>query len=201
MTSHPPGALEARLSALEEKLGIFHGKAPPVDVDDRLEKLKVLYESTTDTTFRESCAESQKLMMELDAGTALTHQTNTSSAPLYYRRQEVLSAADGLKIDLNNLSQMLSLLMVSQAPREEGQPPLREEEVTQAPIVNIPPLSREDEKRLDILQADIHDLQTKTAGISNRVDALLKLYSSLITTASEKLVLADEEVASRERKK
>jgi hypothetical protein len=202
MTCQPLGSLESRLSAIEERLGVLHGKpsSKATDVQERLEQLKTLYESSTDAAFRESCAESDKLLEELDAGTALTHQTTVSSTPLYYRRQEVLSSADDLKKDLEYLSQMLTLLMVSQAPREEGQQPLREDEVTNAPIVNIPPVSREDEKRLDLLHANIAELQAKTVGLSNRVDALLKLYASLISTASEKLVLADEEISSRERK-
>lgn len=203
MATQPPGVLEARLSVAEQKLGLLHGeqKAEDTDIQKRLEELKALYESTTESSFRESCTESEKLMRDLDAGTALTHQTSVSSTPLYYRRQEVLSSSDDLKADLDHLSQMLHLLLVSQAPRESGQDLLREEEVTQAPIVNIPSTSREDEKRLDLVQANLDDLQGRAKGIASRVDALLQLYSSLISTASEKLVLADEEISSREQKK
>lgn len=201
MTTHPEGALEARLTAIEEKLGILQGKPPSetVDAQKRLEELKALYETSTDAAFRESCSESEKLLRELDAGTALTHQTSVSSTPMYYRRQEVLSSSDDLKSDLDHLSQMLSLLMVSQAPMEEGRPPLREEELTQAPIVTVAPISQDDGRRLDLVVANTQDLQSKTLGLSRRVDGLLKLYSSLISTASEKLVLADEEISSRKR--
>ena len=196
--------IEARLAAIELKLGIIHGK-PPIqkdDADTRLNELKSLYDATTDQAFRETCSESERLMKELDAGTALTHQTSSASAPLYYRRAEVLSSASDLKRDMDQMDQMLHLLLVSQAPRDEskGQAPLREEEVTQAPIVNLPPPSREDERRMDLLQANVRQMEDQAKGLCHRVDSLLKLYTSMIATSSKKMVMADEEIAARERR-
>ena len=191
------------MAAVEAKLGILHGKSriPNEDVQTRLGELKSQFEASTDQGFRDSCTESDKLLRELDAGTAMTHQTSVSSTPLYYRRQEVLATSDDLKDDMDKVAQMLHLLMVGQTPREEGKPPLREEEATGAPIVNLSPVSRDEERRLDLLQANIGDIGSRTQAIGNRVDALLKLYYSLVATASEKIVLADEEVAVREQKK
>jgi hypothetical protein len=196
-------SIELRLASIESKLGILHGaqRIPEPDIQSRLKDLKALYEAKTDEAFRESCSESDRLMRELDAGTALTHQTSVSSTPLYYRRQEVLASADSLKQDMDQLSQMLNLLLVSQPPRDESKGPLREEEVTNAPIVNLTPVSREDEKRLDVLQANVAELQSRTRNVAGRVDSLLNLYYSLMSTSSEKMVLADEELSARERKK
>ena len=203
MASAGTAPIEARLAAIESKLGIIHGK-PKIqqdDADKRLTELKSLYDASTDQAFRDTWSESDRLMKELDAGTALTHQTSSSSTPLYYRRQEVLSSSSDLKRDMDQINQMLHLLLVSQAPREEGQAPLREEEVTQAPIVNLPPASRDDERRLDLLQANVGDLEAQTKGLCHRVDSLLKLYTSLIATSSQKIVMADEEISAREQNK
>lgn len=197
-------SMEARLAALEHKLGILHGKSrvKDKDIQSRLDGIQSLYESNTDPAFREACSESDRLVRELDAGTALTHQTSVSSTPLYYRRQEVLSSSDSLKGDMDQLGQMLNLLLIAQPPRgEEKSTPLREDEVTQAPIVNLPPVSREDERRLDLVQANLAELQTRTQDVAGRVDSLLNLYYSLMATSSEKIVLADEEISVREQKK
>ena len=205
MPSSGIAPIEARLAAIESKLGIIHGK-PPLqkdDADKRLNELKSLYDATTDKAFREVCLESERLMKELDAGTALTHQTSSASTPLYYRRAEVLASASDLKRDMDQMDQMLHLLLVSQAPRDEGkgQAPLREEEITQAPIVNLPPPSREDERRIDLLQANVREMEDQAKGLCQRVDSLLKLYTSMIATSSRKIVMADEEIAAREQQK
>ena len=196
--------LEHRLGMLEHKLGILHGKSDTrgkaEDVERRLNEIKSLYEANTDESFRESCSESDRLVRELDAGTALTHQTSVSSTPLYYRRQEVLSSSDDLKADMDQLSQLLNLLLVGQPPRE-GQKNLSEEEVAQAPILNLKPISKEEERRLDLVQANLKDLQMRTQNVAGRADALLNLYCSLMTTSSEKMVMADEEISAREQKK
>ncbi|CAB9526500.1 expressed unknown protein [Seminavis robusta] len=193
--------VEARLAAIESKLGIFAGKSAATgdNLDKRLDDLKALYEDKTDAAFRESFAESDRLIEELDAGTALTHQTSVSSTPLYYRRQEVLSAADGMKSDFDQLIEILNLLLVSQPPREGGSAPLREEEVTQAPIITTPPASEEHAKRLVELKGNIDDLNSRTQAVAGRVDALLKLHYALIATTSEKLVVADEVVYAKEQ--
>jgi hypothetical protein len=196
--------LEHRLGILEHKLGILHGKADTrgkaEDLEHRLNEIKSLYEANTNESFRESCSESDRLVRELDAGTALTHQTSVSSTPLYYRRQEVLSSSEDLKADMDQLSQLLNLLLVGQ-PAQEGQKNLSEEEITRAPILNLKPISKEEEQRLDLVQANLKDLQMRTQNVAGRVDALLKLYSSLMTTSSEKIVMADEEISAREQKK
>lgn len=195
-------AHSVRLAALEAKLGIVHGKQLDLPSDDtfqkRLEDLKNFYEEKTDPAFRESFLESERLLQELDAGTALTHQTSVSSTPLYYRRQEVLAASKELKTDFEQLNQILNLLLVSQPPRDAAGGSLREEEVTQAPIVTIPPVSEENAKRLDQLQTSIGDLTGRTQSVAGRVDALLKLQQALIATISEKLVAADEAIAAKE---
>lgn len=199
--------MEERLSAIETLLGVLQsnnkGQTQVANTDDigsRLNKLQTQLESTTTETFRDTCSESEKLFRDLDAGTALTHQTNVASTPLYYRRQELLAGSVTLQKDMEQLQQMLNLLLVSQQPRQEGQALLREEVVTQAPIVNPTPISSEDERRLDVLLANINDVQKRTTAVASRVDSLLKLYSNLMAMSSEKMVLADEEISARENK-
>lgn len=191
--------MEARLAAIEAKLGIVPGK-PSIQgnsVEQRLSALKTLYESTTDPSLRDTFAESDRLMQELDAGTALTHQTSDLTTPLYYRRQEILSSADDLKVDFDRLMQVLNLILVSQPPSRDR--PLRQEEVTQAPIVTVPPISEENVARLDSLNSNVDDLSSRTQAVARRVDALLKLHQSLIITASEKMVVANEAIAAKEQ--
>jgi hypothetical protein len=192
--------MEARLAAIEAKLGIVPGK-PSIQgnsLEQRLTALKALYESTTDPSLRDTYAESDRLMQELDAGTALTHQTSDLTTPLFYRRQEILSAADDLKIDLDQLMQILHLILVSQPPSNEKRP-LRQEEVTQAPIVTVPPISEENSQRLESLKSNINGLSSRAQAVASRVDALLKLHQSLISTASEKMVVANEAIAAKEQ--
>ena len=149
--------------------------------------------------------ESERLLQELDPGTALTHQNQDSSAstPLYYKRAEVLASAKTLKADMDQMDEILNLLLISQAPRRNegtGESLLREEDVTQAPIVNIPPPSREQELRLELFEANVSRLTDQANNLCRRVDALLELHSSIVTTVSRNFVWAHEEISEREQR-
>ena len=130
-------------------------------------------------------------MKELDPGMALTHQ----SQPLLYRRQEILADSDSLKQDMDELRKILHLLLTSQ---QATAGPLREEQVTQAPIITAPSISHEDQKRLDTLRIILLDISSRSKKLVSRVDNMLECYHAVMTAASEKFVLADESISHRE---
>ena len=110
-------------------------------------------------------------MQELDAGTVLTHLTSDLWTPLYYRGQEVLSAADDVKSAFNHLMQLLNLPLIDQASSRDR--PLREEEVTWAPIIALQPMSEENVTRMNAFRSNFDDLSNHTRAVGSQVDALL----------------------------
>ena len=186
-------SIEARLSALEAQLGVLplSSNASRDDISSRLDIAKSKLDSTTTSQFRDTCQESENLMKELDPGMALTHQ----SQPLLYRRQEILAASDSLRQDMNELSKIFHLLLTAQ-PANSG--PLREEQVTQAPIITAPSISQEDERRLDALRLNLLDINGRTNKLVAKMDSILECYHAVMTAASEKFVLADETISHRE---
>jgi hypothetical protein len=201
-------SLESRLSALETQLGVndyattskdneTNVTTEDKDLISRLEGLEGQFMSLTDSSFRQTWAESFKLMIELDPGSALTHQS-LFAAPILYRKQELLASADTFKHDMEQVGDILKLLLIGQPPITDGD--LKEEHVTQAPILTgTPCVSEEDQQRMDALQHQIVDMQTRTAAVADRMDRLLNNYHSLISTVSEKMILADEELRVREQ--
>jgi hypothetical protein len=115
---------------------------------------------------------------------------------LLYRRQEVLASSDSLQKDMEELRKILHLLLTSQPATSSG--PLREDQVTQAPIITSVCLSPEDERRLDALQLTFRDLDTRSQKLVGEMDNTLECYHAIMTAASEKCVLADETIAMRE---
>jgi uncharacterized coiled-coil protein SlyX len=199
-------SLESRLSALETQLGVHdysttsnNNEITTEDKDliSRLEGLEGRFMSLTDSSLRQTWAESDKLMIELDPGTALTHQ-QLFAAPILYRKQELLASAEPFKHDMEQVGDILKLLLIGQPPITDGE--LKEEHVTQAPILTAAPcISEKDQQRMDALQHQMVDMQTRTAAVADQMDRLLNNYHTLISTVSEKMILADEELQTREQ--
>jgi hypothetical protein len=201
-------SLESRLSALETQLGVNEyantskDNETTVTTEDkdlisRLEGLEGRFMSLTDSSLRQTWAESDKLMIELDPGTALTHQ-QLFAAPILYRKQELLASAEPFKHDMEQVGDILKLLLIGQPPITDGE--LKEEHVTQAPILTAAPcISEKDQQRMDALQHQMVDMQTRTAAVADQMDRLLNNYHTLISTVSEKMILADEELQTREQ--
>jgi hypothetical protein len=87
---------------------------------------------------------------------------------MLYRKQVVLASQDALRRDMSHLSNILNLLYISQKS------PLKD--VTQAPILNIPPVSPEEEKRLDVLRVTAAGCHNQAAALANRMDSLIATY-------------------------
>jgi hypothetical protein len=186
-------SIEARLAAVEAKLGVLPlGAATGKDaVAGRFQAIQSAMDSHTTSQFRDTWQESDKLFRELDPGIALTHQQQ----PLLYRRQEILASADTMQNDMEELRKMLHLLLTSQ-PSTSGL--LREDQVTQAPIITGVSISPEDEHRMDVLRLSLVDLNTRTTQLVGKMDNVLECYHAIISAASEKCVLADEAISLRE---
>lgn len=188
MSSPNALSLEARLLDLESKLGVGHPSVTKNDIARRLDKVQGSVNEQTTSAFRETWKESQTLFKDLDPGMALTHQQQ----PLLYRRQEVLAAASCLTQDLQELSKIMHLL---QLPSKS----LREDQVKQAPILTQYNISTNDEQRLDQLRLTMEDLATRLQTVMARTDAILESYHTIMAVASEKVVLADEAIKTKER--
>ena len=189
-------SFEARLAAVEAKLGVLplirpSSKTTIDDVSSRLDSIKAAVEKHTTSQFRDTWQESEKLFQELNPGMALTHQQQ----PLLYRRQEILASADALRTDMEELRKILHLLLTSQSAISG---PLREDHVTQAPIITQLSISYEDERRLDALRLTMEDLQNRTEKLMRKMDHMLECYHAIMMAASEKIVLADETILMRE---
>ena len=186
-------SVEARLAAVEAKLGVLPLGVPTEKdaVVGRFKAIQSAMDSHTTSQFRDTWQESDKLFRELDPGIALTHQQQ----PLLYRRQEILASADTMKRDMDELRKILHLLLTSQ-PSTSG--PLREDQVTQAPIITGASISTEGERRLDALRLSLVDLNTRTTQLVGKMDNMLECYHAIISAASEKCVLADEAIGLRE---
>lgn len=203
-------SVEMRLSALETQLGVQESALSSStnnnttatdnkDLSTRLHLLEQQFKMLTDSTFKQTWAESDKLLQELDPGTALTHQQPTA-APILYRNQQVLANAADLERDFKTTTQMLNLLLIGQAPVTDVM--IKEEHVTQAPIlVGAPCVSAEDAQRVQTLQHKLTDLQGRMGAVAQELDSVLDNYHTLISVCSEKMVLADEEVRLREQSK
>jgi hypothetical protein len=179
--------LDARLFELEAKLGVGMPNVTKNDIAGRLDGVQNTINTHTTTQFRETWQESQKLFRDLDPGMALTHQQQ----PLLYRRQEVLAASSSLERDMQELSKLLHLLK----PRnDDNSKPLREDQVTQAPILTNFQISPQDEKRLDDVRLTTDDLSKRIQALVTRTDTLLESYHTIMAVASEKVVLADEAI-------
>lgn len=184
--------LDARVAALETKLGLRSSSVSKVDVESRLNALQATVDKHTTPQFRSVWKESMDLLRELDPGPGLTHQQQ----PLLYKRQEVLAAAETLEKDMGELAKILHLL--SQGRASASSTPLREDAVTQAPILTNLSVSPEDQRRLDALRVTFEDLNTRTRVMALRLNQLLECYHSVMSAASEKCILADELLSARE---
>ncbi len=188
--------LDARVSALETKLGLRGGTVSvslvDTDIEGRLGALQATVDKHTTPQFRSLWKESLDLLRDLDPGPGLTHQQQ----PLLYRRQEVLAAAVTLERDMGELAKIMHLLTQGRAP--DSSTPLREDAVTQAPILTNLSISPEDQRRLDTLRVTLEDLNGRTRATALRLNQLLECYHSVMSAASEKCILADEVLASRE---
>lgn len=214
--------LEKRIRDLEARLGCEGDPDKPdsfknePDLAQRLQLLEQRWQSTliksktsggngaTSAPLSSMWAESTKLLNEeLDPGTALTHQQQIA-APILYRRQEVLASAKSFKDNMEQVSEILSLLLIDSQDSGNTKAKMTESQVTQAPIV-VPPsatmLSDDHKQRLDELVNSLLEIQQRADTATSRLDTVLDSYHSLATAISEKTITVDEAIRSKQRQR
>ncbi|KAI2493106.1 hypothetical protein MHU86_21454 [Fragilaria crotonensis] len=190
--------LDARLQALELRLGIApntDNKLPDddnsqLDVVNRLERLEQQWKSSTTATFNRAGDESDKLLEELQPGAGLTYQQVLSGRsqdyPLIYRQQMVLASQDSLRRDMTHLGDILNLLHISQKSSLS--------DITQAPILNAPVITLDEERRLDSLRVNTADCQIQVGELADRMDSLIVTYQKALMALSNRMIQIDEKL-------
>ena len=205
-------SLEVRLNALQRELGlpeVVHAQDGAVggSFEQRVQALEEQCEQLTSPDVQKLWKESDELMNELDPGTALTHSQQVV-APILYRKQEILTSASDLSERLELLSQIAQYLLMSPSSQPEmaasskldpAKVKWTEEIVTQAPLlVATPSLPEQDQKRVIALEAMLHDIHNRAKQAALRLDHLLDQYQNLVVAVSEKIVLAEEALHTKE---
>jgi len=192
--------------------------------------------------------EIDSLLTNLDAGTLLSHQgvaglsggmtsaQQPLTAPLLYRRQEVLASADALSGGMERLSQIRDLLSATTASSGRvssgvqasatsrgsagrkaataggagkgggdgtGDDQANADKFANAPLLTSErynfPTAVEAQRRLHDVSIKAADVNTRAVDVATRVDNLVFQYHKIMAIASEKFVLADEELCMAER--
>lgn len=189
-------SMEARLRSLEATLSVNSESSDAQQVvSSRIHALEAKLDSLAnnshgDTTLKQLWDESDKLLRELDPGSALTHQQQIA-APILYRRQEVLASAESLRRNMGQLMEILTLAAIGQ-PQIIGDQPLSEMQVIKAPILGVAPPSKAEEERLQRLEVSLQEMLDRMQSFAARLDKLVAGYHALVSAVSEKIVLADE---------
>mmetsp|Transcript_18183 Transcript_18183/g.24124 ORF Transcript_18183/g.24124 Transcript_18183/m.24124 type:complete len:255 (-) Transcript_18183:400-1164(-) len=224
-------ALESRLGISTSKNANQLSSGGGGDISSRIDRLFLLISrasvpssSTSKTkafdalsSLERDWKESKKLAAELDPGSFLARQglpTNDSagapasvSAPMIYRRQEILASSDFLKDGMEQLNLAREALLLSSDIEKVPLPP--QERYTKSAILSS---GRYDyamddsvQTRLEDVAIKIKSLQKRSVAASNKMDELVDRYHMVMEAVSEKIVLADEEIvfleASAENKK
>lgn len=195
-------SVESRLRALEEMLrggssAEVEGPASRIrSLESKLDALAMDAAQQGGPNLKQLWEESDKLMLELNPGSALTHQQQIA-APILYRRQEVLACSESLHRNMQQVMEILTLLSIGQ-PQMIGDSPVSEMQVTKAPILTqTTPPSKEDQERLRKVEKTMSDVSQQMESMAARMDRLVAGYHSLVSVVSEKMVLADEVMTSK----
>jgi hypothetical protein len=196
-------ALQVRLLTLETRVGLApkseESTSSNKDFTSRLALLEDEWKSSTTTTFNSLCDESDKILEELQPGAGLTYQQallgRSKDYPILYRQQLVLASHESLRRDMAQLSTILNLLTIGQKTAVSTNiAPL----ATQAPILNTPPVTPEQERRLDTLRVGATESQRQTVDLANRMDSMLTVYQTAMLTLSDRMIRLEEKIATKE---
>mmetsp|Transcript_13875 Transcript_13875/g.22994 ORF Transcript_13875/g.22994 Transcript_13875/m.22994 type:complete len:216 (+) Transcript_13875:85-732(+) len=209
-------AMESRLLALETRIGLApkvdkstetkeegNDSAAPAaaadkDITSRLTMLEDEWKSCTTTTFNVLCSESDKLLEELQPGAGLTYQQallgRSKDYPILYRQQLVLASQDSLRRDMAQLSDILNLITISQKTTTSTA-----DLVTRAPILHTPPVTLEQERRLDTLRVSAAQSQRDTVELANRMDATITVYQKAMLALSDRMIRLEENIMAAQQ--
>lgn len=190
--------------------------------------------SASSVTVLGDFAKIDRLMAELDAGSVLSHQGTAGlvsgpsaaqqplTAPLLYRRQEVLASAEALKIGMDRLGEIRDLLdsvttssaaqvaaARSGGPAKTAGGPSAQSKST-ADFANSSLITSDRYeyaadadamRRLQDVSVQAADINARSVSVAIRVDNLISQYHRIMTLLSEKCVLVDEELSVLEMKR
>ena len=190
----------------------------------------------------EDFAEIDRLLSELGAGAVLSHQGTAGlasgqaaaqqplTAPLLYRRQEVLASAESLKVGMERLGEMRSLLdsvatssasaaaqvaaarggsRTSGAAAAAGRGSSERGKPSTTNFANSSLITSDryeyaadadSMRRLQDVSVQAADINARAVSVATRVDNLISQYHRVMTLLSEKCVLVDEELSVLEMK-
>ena len=200
MTGEDEGhSIESRIVALEATLGLLPKKGDEVsDVDDlgtRVAQLEEKYKSLAPSSLNNLWEESDGLIKDLHPGSSLTYQqplTTRNNYPVIYRKQQVLASSKSLQRDMDYLTNIVNLLLISQSGGG-----VSEETVMQAPILASVQVTPEQEKRLDTLRLQTADAQNKTEELAQRMDSLVRTYQTILTSLSERMLQLEQKLETK----
>jgi hypothetical protein len=201
-------SMESRLLALETSLGLLQptnsnsssinnptNKNNTRELSSRLDALEHKFQSfSTPLTI---WSESDALLQELHPLAGLSYQepsSNTRNDPIMYRRQQVLASADDMKRDFSQLNTIMNLLLIAQSTKK-----LSEEQVFNAPIITSAACADPNSTaRLETLLLDIAITRQQTMAMANRVDSLIQTYHTIVMALSERMLLLNQTLATKE---
>jgi hypothetical protein len=190
----PPRALGSRLDEIETILGqkLVESQSSAKSTNSlEIQQLQLMQQ------YHSQCSEIMQLFNNLDSiGTALSYQSlvasPTSSVPLQYQRQELLSVSKQLLQSFGYIEQIVQLLSI-------GQPPVAPKDVNDTFIANAPIMLLESEtaasQRIEELNRSVLQVQsTVLSSLAPKLDKMIHSYHSIIDAVSQHLVLMEEEI-------
>jgi hypothetical protein len=188
----PLEQLHLRLQHLEQRFAendLF--SEDPSILESRIQKLE---HWRLPSALTEDAAAIEQQWQEVSPGTALTHQRQIV-APMVYRRQEILAAADTYRSDLQLLLELRQLLSIGSTTSSEAV--MTESHVVQAPILvqETTQFTPEEDQRMQAIGQAVSQLEQRVHHVSRHFDHLLNHYNTLILAISEKLVCIEEDIS------
>ena len=194
-------SIEHRLRELELTLGI-HNKSDlsesSHDIKTRIDDIHDHYSKKLSShgngSLRNDLKQCEALEKELEPGSLLTYQmmssSSTKNAPLLYRRQEILASKESFKKDMNQLALIRDLLLRKHQSNKST--------FSESPIISSSVYDSANDpsmlQRLDTVTLKVSNVHERASKLVSRLDSLLDGYQQIMLAASEKVLLADEEL-------
>jgi uncharacterized coiled-coil protein SlyX len=162
---------------------------------DRVEKQLASTQASIDRMAATVPTDLIELAQDLHPQTAGTYQSQDIAAPFLYRNQAILAAGDTLKKDMEYCQKILQSMLIDHpqaTTSSSSAAAITPTTVQQAPILNPPRTVDADQRQLDDLTKNLHDLQSRVQSANLRLDRLLQSYQVMVAAASEALVNAHE---------
>lgn len=228
-------SLESRLRRLEILLGTetISSHRSSKSIEEQLDDLeRRFYNSNTSSTSATNSSTSSiltmyqeidKLMDELSAGTALTHQNVKNVAPILYRKQEIMASAEQFKVDMDNIAMILNTILIDNNNAPSSSATTNSNTITTKggsatttntnntiisgqQVVNAPILiqyntsiNMEQRTKIETLSNKVMELNNRMTNASKQVDYMVYYYYQLIESISQKLILMNDTITTNNK--